>query len=518
MTDNPPVAAAGPLPPLLLNSSIADVELGYILDAAGKKVEPARFECSQIRGLTMRRLPMLQLRAFCMSMGISLPDDATQASLLEALATKKMDSLAQAPPPWQEKDSSDDEEEEIVSKTSNQSKTSTQSNQSSILSTGELVKRATLVDVVIVPEMDKDGILVTDEHGTQVMIATTIAAIAIKSIKVDILRTFCIKYGLKPQKKSKDILAREIAYSKQMEGVLQLTDVASKQSSQQRLAMKIRLLNVCFTDLHYVDFLNVNKKKTRAELDRGDAGNSKHFYVSITDMANDSQNDDLVGQSSFPDDEHLSEAMTEGLDLKSFVVTTWTQGKKLLAEVFKEHQLANGKFTKSGSHEKDFFGDGFTKDLAAYYFYLLLQDKPEANKGVSTMLDEGVFHVAGDLKRPAAALEKKKKKAARQSEANLQGAKDVMQPLMASLEKTQSDREERRAKAQSDRDARLQTHQESQDALSAYIQMGEKIDSMVIAMSKETPDGVVFNHLKTRIKESEEDRQTLKLKSGKFVV
>jgi hypothetical protein len=99
MTDNPPVAAAGPLPPLLLNSSIADVELGYILDAAGKKVEPARFECSQIRGLTMRRLPMLQLRAFCMSMGISLPDDATQASLLEALATKKMDSLAQAPPP-----------------------------------------------------------------------------------------------------------------------------------------------------------------------------------------------------------------------------------------------------------------------------------------------------------------------------------------------------------------------------------------------------------------------------------
>jgi hypothetical protein len=144
-----------------------------------------------------------------------------------------------------------------------------------------------------------------------------------------------------------------------MDGVLELTGLASKQSSQQRLAMKIRLLNVCFTDLHYGDFLNVNKRKTRTKLDRGDAGNSKHFYVSITDMANDSQNDDLVGQSSFPDDKHLSEAMTEGLDLKSFVVTTWTQGKKLLAEVFKEYQLANGKFTKSGSHEKDFFGDGW---------------------------------------------------------------------------------------------------------------------------------------------------------------
>jgi hypothetical protein len=33
MTDNPPVAAAGPLPPLLINSSIADVEFGYVFDA-----------------------------------------------------------------------------------------------------------------------------------------------------------------------------------------------------------------------------------------------------------------------------------------------------------------------------------------------------------------------------------------------------------------------------------------------------------------------------------------------------
>jgi hypothetical protein len=214
MTDNPPVAAAGPLPPLLLISSIADVEIGYVLDAAGKKVEQVRFECSQIRGLTMRKVPMLQLRAFCMLMGISLPDDATQSSLLEALATKKMDSATwPAVNLWQEKDSSDEEEEETISKTSNQSKTLIQSNQSSILSTGELVKRATLANVVIVPEKDKDGSLVMDDHGTQVMIATTIVAITIKNIKVDILHTFCIKYDLKPLKKSKDVLAREIVYS-----------------------------------------------------------------------------------------------------------------------------------------------------------------------------------------------------------------------------------------------------------------------------------------------------------------
>jgi hypothetical protein len=160
MTDNPHVAIAGPLPPLLLNSSTVDVQFCYVFDAAGNKVEPARFKCSQIRGLTMIRLLMPQLRAFCMSM---------------------------------------------------------------------------------------------DNHGIQVMIATTIKAIAIKNIKVDILCTFCVKFGIKPLKKSKDVLAREIAYSKQMDGALELTGLEAKQSSQQRIAMamKIRLLNACFTDLQF---------------------------------------------------------------------------------------------------------------------------------------------------------------------------------------------------------------------------------------------------------------------------
>jgi hypothetical protein len=145
MTDNPPVAAAGPLPPLLLNSSITDVKFGYVFDAAGDKVELARFKCSQIRGFTMRRLPMPELRAFCISMGIIVPNDATQSSLLEPLATKKMDLLAQAATRpainhYQDKDSSHKE---------NVSNASNQSNQSSILSTGELVRHATLKDVAI---------------------------------------------------------------------------------------------------------------------------------------------------------------------------------------------------------------------------------------------------------------------------------------------------------------------------------------------------------------------------------
>jgi hypothetical protein len=289
--------------------------------------------------------------------------------------------------------------------------------------------------------------------------------------------------------------------------------LAGKQSSQQKMAMKIRLLNTCFSDLYYESFIAVNHRKTKNQLDRGDTGNSKHFYVEILDMANDSDNNDMAGESHFPDNEHLSEAMIEGIDLTLFVPATWTQAKKLLSAVFKEYDLAKAKFNKSGSHKKDLFGDRFTKDLAAYYFHLLLDSKPEAHKGVTTMLDDGVFYVAGGApalnggsKHPAAAaLEKKKKKAARQTEANLQGAKDVMDPLMASFYMILSDREERREKVQ-----------ESRDAYQGYVKMGKLIDSMVTDLSNAEPGSVVYNHLESRIKECEEDRQKLKVKSGRF--
>jgi hypothetical protein len=135
--------------------------------------------------------------------------------------------------------------------------------------------------------------------------------------------------------------------------------------------------------------------------------------------------------------EHLSKATTEGLDLTLFVPATWTQAKKFLSEIFKEYDLAKEKINKSaGSHKKDIFGSGFTKDLAVYYFHLLLDSKPEAHKGITAMLDKGVFYIAGGApaldggsKHPAAtALEKKEIKAERQTGANLQGAKD-MRPI-----------------------------------------------------------------------------------------
>ena len=97
MTDNPPVAAAQPLatllPQFLLNSSLADVEVGTVLDAAGVAVEPVTFERSQIKGFPMRRLPMPQLHVRCIWMDLLVPDNATQSSLIEALATKKLEVI-----------------------------------------------------------------------------------------------------------------------------------------------------------------------------------------------------------------------------------------------------------------------------------------------------------------------------------------------------------------------------------------------------------------------------------------
>jgi hypothetical protein len=507
MTDTPPVAAAEPLPAFLLNSNLANVESDYVVDATGAAVEPSRFTCSRIRGFDMKKLPLPHLRTFCLSMGILVPENATQSSLLEALARKKQDTVATRGPPLTFSSSDEDDGVDEATDPPNQSN-GTPAQQ---LTKEQIINSATLDDVVIIPEKDDAGNDVEDENGIKVMVATAIKGIAIKNILCTLLRKFSDKVGVKGRNRSKLVISRQLAYAKQMDSAHELTGAAAKQSSNQRLSMKLRLLNTCFTDDHYDEFVNVNKRKTRNQIDRGDAGNSQHFYAKISAVANDSLNNDVVGRSCFPDDEHLSEAITEGLDLNSFVVITWTQAKKLLGEVFKEHQLAREKFTKSGSHEKNFFGDGFTKDLAAYYFYLLLQDKPEAHKSVSTMLDEGVFHVAGapagdgDLKRPAAGLEKKKNKAARQSEANFKGAKDVMEPLMESFVKTQSDREDRR-----------ENKRESRDAYEAYVKMGAAIDSKVIELSKAVPGSVVYKHLEERIEESQEDKLQLRIKSGMF--
>jgi hypothetical protein len=252
------------------------------------------------------------------------------------------------------------------------------------------------------------------------------------------------------------------------------------------------------------------------------AGNSKDFYTCVSDMANDKANNDIVGISNFPDNEHLLAAMTEGLDLNSFVLATWMQAKKLLSEAFKEHELAKERYTKSGSHEKDFFGDGFTKDLAVYYFHLLLQQKPDAYKSVSTLLDDGVLYVAGapagggHLKRLPAALEKKEKKAARQAqvqaEANIAGANAVFEPILATYLRTQSEREDRRLEEQQTRDALNQTR----DAYSGYVEMGRTIDMLVSDLSEAAPGSVLYNHLESRVKECQADRQVLKDKSGRF--
>jgi hypothetical protein len=79
------------LPTMLLNCSIADFELEVLLDSAGNKVEPKMHQCVKIRGVEMKRLPLALLRNFCMMNGVvDFPEDATQSSLLVALAAKKM--------------------------------------------------------------------------------------------------------------------------------------------------------------------------------------------------------------------------------------------------------------------------------------------------------------------------------------------------------------------------------------------------------------------------------------------
>ena len=551
MTDSPPVAASGPLswlPDLLLRCSVVDFELDYLLDEAGKKVEPHTFKLDKILGFDMRRLSLPLLRDFCLLNGVvNFSDNATQSSLLVALAKKKINFTARLSNPdlsdTTDEDDLDEEEDSgesvPVSQSdgkedgSGESAPVSQSNGSCSEQVNTVAttnpsdqtnhfKTATLDDVNITEARDAEGNIEKDDQGATKMIATSIKGVVIRSIKADVIRAFCTRHGIRSRGKTKREGALLIAYTKQMDGAIELNVEATKQTTQQKINMKFRLLNACFTDQYYEKFVSVNKRKTRAQIDSGTAGNSQGYYAGISAMVNEAQNNDTVGFVHFPDNEHLVGAIADGLDLNSFIPTTWPKAKILLSEVFKEHELAKARYTKSGNHQADFYGNGFTKDLAAYYFFLLLQGKPEAFKSVSTTLDEGVFYVAGTtdggghVKRPSASLEKKEKKAARQTEENVRTASAIIQPMMDTFCKTQKESEDRREDRREARVIQGQQVRDANNAYDAYLEMGRSIDSLVVALSKETPGDLVYNHLENRIEESKADRQALKAKSGRF--
>jgi hypothetical protein len=541
MADPPPIVvySGGTLPNLLINCRIADFELDWLCDEAGNIIEPRMYHCRQILGFEMRKLPFALLCDFCMMHGLIVRNDADQNILLVSLATLRMKGLYQAnkPAPGVDIDpptSSDDEEEQESSaapasqsngpppvnleEQESSAAPASQSNgpppvQSNLLKT---ILTANLDDVIITEDTNSEA---TD--GTPVMIATTIVGRLFKDLKVDELRAFCSRAKMTGHRsKNKREIALLIAYSIQYDKAVELTGVAAKQNAQQRINMKFRLINACFTDTYYQKFVDVNKKKTRSKLDAGTAAKGKDFYTDITGFVNDQENNDVLGVLIFPENEHLSQAVTDdALDPNSVVLITWTHSKKLLSEVFKAHEVGREKFNTSGHHESDFYGDGFTQDLCAFYFYLHLQLKPDAFKSVSTTLDDGVFYAAGaqvpggegPLKRPPAALEKKEKKAARQTEANVRAASAIIQPIMETFCQKQKESEERREA----RVIQVQLARAADNAYNEYIEMGRTIDLLVSDLSKASP-GVLYDHLESRIDESREERVALRAKSGRF--
>ena len=226
------------LPPMLLNSTVRDIKVDFITDdETGYRVDPIRYEASKVRGLALKRLPMPQLRSFCTLMGLIVRDEDTQSSLLEALGKKK---LAASIVELLDIPSSDDEDdvEDVPGQESNPagvvSEASNPSNQTAL----DVLKVATLDDVVIVPDKDADGNVKLDEHGTPVMVATTIKGVTIKSITMTNLRPFCTKVGLKGfRKKNKGGLCELLAYAKQMDNAHDLSGLAAAQTSQKRLAI-----------------------------------------------------------------------------------------------------------------------------------------------------------------------------------------------------------------------------------------------------------------------------------------
>lgn len=164
-------------------------------------------------------------------------------------------------------------------------------------------------------------------------------------------------------------------------------------------------------------------------------------------------NNEAIGFNSFPENEHLVAADLEILD--KFAKLNWGQLLRCMKQMFRDYDKSLLRWKKSGEHSKCFFGDGFCKgDLAVYYFYLNLQNKPNAHGSVTSLLDEDFFFSSAEGYEKV----QKKQKREEQDDKEKKQLKETMSEVLSGVFEAQiradEEKENRRIRQQGIIDAK----------------------------------------------------------------
>jgi len=260
-----------------------------------------------------------------------------------------------------------------------------------------MLENSQLADVELIELKNNKGETELDKDtGAKVFVAYKVAGVELKKLPVVMLRLLCRHYGIKKIRQlKKDDLLKTMAKVKQTHAAYAALEEDDTTKQQKKENDKIRLINIFFSTEYYSDAFHMNDKKNRKELDAGGAGNNRVFMSEISDAFNDVMNDDEFGHVLFEDNEHIATKVSEGLDASNCNPHRWDTLLSLLKEIWKDYDNSIQRFTTSGRHEQDLFGDGFTKKVSTYYYHLHVNEKPESHKCFTATLDEALFMEAG---------------------------------------------------------------------------------------------------------------------------
>jgi hypothetical protein len=243
------------------------------------------------------------------------------------------------------------------------------------------------------------------------MIASSFSGLLPSSrlVTVDFLRKLCTLFKAgKARGKSKHDLRLLLANRKIMRGAVSamLQEDESDQTVEEiKENSKVRLLTIAFSEQHMDDVLSMNDKKKRTELDAGNCGYNKKLFLDLSESYHDTL---LQAVVLFEEDHHVQQAVELGLDPENFKATGWAGLVAYWKEIAKSYNEAMSKFNKSGTHDQNLYERGFCQSktsnhnrISTYYFHLLLQQNPGADKNFLTDLASGIFSESGGKKATA---------------------------------------------------------------------------------------------------------------------
>jgi hypothetical protein len=156
-------------------------------------------------------------------------------------------------------------------------------------------------------------------------------------------------------------------------------ECGSQSTTRRKTGCSFRLLNVLFSDMFSQRLINLSSTRSRQELDARESVDSK-FWKDVREAFID-DSDSETGRLQF---EHAVFDLHE-IDPSTIVMHTASKLRNMYADLKSRHKKAMANFTKSGTHNSDFW-DFCSGQIDILYLHLFVRSKPGMTESITAMM------------------------------------------------------------------------------------------------------------------------------------